>query len=741
MTRSSALGADPSAGLPAALVEPDYQMIAEMIPHIVWMAAPDGTMTYFNRRGTDYTGQSRDERHGWDKTGLAHPEDVEQAVGDWEFATRTGTPYELDCRIRRFDGEYRWHAFRANPLRDAHGAITMWVGTATEIESRKELEISLRHSERNTNETLAVLESVQAAAPVGFLYTDRDLRIVRINDTLARVNGAPAAEQIGRTVQEVQPATWSTVESAYRRALSGEASLSVDLSGPSAAEPGRLQHWLVSHYPLRVNGEVVGVGNLTVDITRRVEAEEALAANLAAIEYTATHDLLTGLLNRDGLREGIRTAASTAEASPGEYAAVLVLNLEGFRAVNATLGHRAGDQLLEQVARKLRHTMVAPDVSLARLNNDGFGILLSHLDDPTEAAIIAAELHDVLQGGAYSVQGVQLSVEATIGIAGMPDHGRDGDLLLQRADLAAYRAWQQGDLLAVYDDTVDRHDVSGLGLLVELRRAIENDELVLYYQPKARLDTGELTGVESLLRWNHPTRGLVPPNEFIPVAENTALMEPLTEWVLRHAIAQAAAWRDAGRSVPIAVNVSPRSLLVGDLPGTVQRLLASAALPAELLKIEITETAIMTDHDRATEVLGRLQAIGVSTAIDDFGAGYTCLGYLSTLPVQALKIDMSLVQDMLENDKSKAIVDSIISLAHKLGLSVIAEGIETPAAWGTLGRLGCDEGQGYHLSRPMPAADAVRWMAARDANSTPSTRVPSKVRHARSRHGRLAAAG
>jgi diguanylate cyclase (GGDEF)-like protein len=439
-----------------------------------------------------------------------------------------------------------------------------------------------------------------------------------------------------------------------------------------------------------------------------------LRRRLLAREHEAGHDPLTGLLNRAALRDRIRRLVSTSQPTDGRWAAIMVLDLDGFKAVNDTLGHPAGDTLLTQVAQTLCASIRPGDV-VARLGGDEFGILLSALPDSAKAEAIGRQLLDRLRQGSYTVDGIELSVDASIGIALIPEHGRDVDLLLQRADVAMYQAKGARAGIAIYDEATDPHDITELGLLAELRRAIESDELVLYYQPKARLETGDIVGVEALIRWQHPLRGLLSPDAFIPLAENTGLMAPLTEWVLRDAIGQAARWRETGLMLPVAVNLSPRSLLDGDLPATVLRLLADAGLPADLLELEITETAIMTDPDGAVRMLRHLQAMGLRVAIDDFGTGYTSLSYLKQLPVHTLKIDRTFITDILENTKDQAITESIIALGHKLGLSVLAEGIENAEVWARLNNLDCDEGQGYHLARPMPSTDLLQWITARDA--------------------------
>jgi diguanylate cyclase len=454
-----------------------------------------------------------------------------------------------------------------------------------------------------------------------------------------------------------------------------------------------------------------------------VVALVAFRRRLLAGEFKALHDSLTGLPNRAALRRATDLAIADAQDEDGRHAALLVLDLDGFKAVNDTLGHPAGDSLLVQVAASLS-SYVRPSDLVARLGGDEFAILVTDLPDKARAEAVAVNLLARLSADAYSVNSIELSVDASIGVAILPDHGRDVDLLLQRADVAMYQAKRSNAGVMVYDEASDPHDVTQLGLLVELRRAIEQDELTLHFQPKTDLRTGDLEGVEALVRWQHPTRGLLPPGAFIPLAESTGLMQPLTEWVLRHAIAEAARWHDSGLMIAVAVNVSPRSLLDRDLPRTMLRLFADAGLPAHLLELEITETAIMTDPTRANLLLRELQAMGVRVAIDDFGVGYTSLAYLKSLPVHTLKIDRCFVAEMLHSEKDLAIVESVINLGHKLGLTVLAEGIETEEVLDRLKRLRCDQGQGFHLGRPMPTEQLDEWITARllqrRAVSTPS---------------------
>jgi diguanylate cyclase (GGDEF)-like protein len=439
-----------------------------------------------------------------------------------------------------------------------------------------------------------------------------------------------------------------------------------------------------------------------------------LRRRLRLREHRATHDVLTGLLNRAGLAAAMRAPVASASAERGRVAALLMLDLDGFKSVNDTLGHPAGDALLIQVGQALRDSCRTGDL-IARLGGDEFAVLVSGLPDASTAQAIASVLLSRVREGSYVVHGIELTVDASIGLALIPAHGRDVDRLLQRAAVAMFQAKRSRAGTTTYDEVRDPHDVAQLGLLAELRRAIRGGELVLHYQPQAWLASGDVAGVEALVRWQHPTKGLLPPSAFVGMAENTGLMRPMTDWVLDAAVHQAARWRDQGMPLSVAVNISPHSLLDGDLPATVLDTLAARGLPAGQLELEITETAIMTDPDRAVQVLQHLHAMGVRVAIDDFGTGYTSLSYLKQLPVQTLKIDRAFISDLLEDSKDEAITESIIALGHKLGLCVLAEGVETADIWQRLQDLNCDQVQGYHLARPMPADDIAGWLQARMA--------------------------
>jgi diguanylate cyclase (GGDEF)-like protein len=429
--------------------------------------------------------------------------------------------------------------------------------------------------------------------------------------------------------------------------------------------------------------------------------------------HQALHDALTGLPNRTLFRD--RVDQSIREARRGSFGcAVLLMDLDRFKEVNDTLGHHFGDRLLVALAVRLGSALRESD-TLARLGGDEFAILLPSLPEP-DAVLHAVERVTAALEQPIVIDGVPVAVEASIGIARYPDHGTDVDVLLQRADVAMYAAKEAHATYAVYDATQDDYSPSRLTLIGELRRAMEQREIVLHYQPKVDLNSGLITGAEALARWQHPERGLLPPSEFIPFAEHTGLIIPLTHYILDTALGQCSEWRDAGSPLSVAVNLSTRSLLDSTFPERVGELIEKWDLEPSALELEITETMIMHDPIRAQETLSRLSEQGIRLAIDDFGTGYSSLAYLNRLPVDEIKIDRSFVLDMVQSD---AIVQSTIDLGRNLGLTVVAEGVETQEALAQLRALGCGQAQGFYLSRPLPPDAFARWMYERNSHAVP----------------------
>jgi predicted signal transduction protein with EAL and GGDEF domain len=376
---------------------------------------------------------------------------------------------------------------------------------------------------------------------------------------------------------------------------------------------------------------------------------------------------------------------------------------------------------LVEIGRRLRETLRCSD-TVARLGGDEFGVLISKPRGKRDVAVVIEKIRAALEQPVI-VDGLGLPAEGSIGIAMYPRHGGDVETLLRHADVAMYAAKDEKAGYVFYDMSRSESDPARLTLVSELRRAIEQRELVLYYQPKAALSSGAVRSVEALLRWNHPTRGLVGPDEFIPLAQQTGLIKPLTLYVLDEALEQCRAWGREGMELGVAVNLSVRNLLDAEFPDQVRRLLDKHGVDPGLLELEITESTVLSDPVRTKRVLDKLDAMGVSLSIDDFGTGYSSLAYLSQLPVNEIKIDRSFVMNMTECDNDAVIVRSTIDLARNLGLQVVAEGVETERAWDELSELGCTLAQGYYLSRPVPAPELTQWLRRRPQQAGAAGRI------------------
>jgi diguanylate cyclase (GGDEF)-like protein len=441
-------------------------------------------------------------------------------------------------------------------------------------------------------------------------------------------------------------------------------------------------------------------------IMRRVTVR--LRRQMEEIEHRALYDQLTGLPNRSLFRDRVEQAILAARRERGS-AGVMFLDLDHFKEINDTLGHEAGDILLQVLADRLGGEMRESE-TLARLGGDEFAILCK--GSVSDASLLAERLHRSLQEPVL-IRDFPLEVAMSVGIAAFPEHGEDVDSILRHADVAMYLAKEARAGTAVYDSEQDMNDAARLALAGELRRAIENEELVLHFQPKAELESGCIVGVEALVRWQHPERGFIPPNEFVPIAERTGLIKQLSRYVVAAALRQCSVWRAAGLDVHVAVNLTIPDLLDLELPDLIGGLLAETGVRPDQLELEITESTILADPFRVRQVLTRLNEMGLRLAIDDFGTGYSSLAYLRRLPVQTIKIDRSFVMDMCENDSDATIVRSTIDLGRNLGLEVVAEGVETQEAWDALRAQGCTLAQGYLISRPLPAGDLTELLHER----------------------------
>jgi diguanylate cyclase (GGDEF)-like protein/PAS domain S-box-containing protein len=569
------------------------------------------------------------------------------------------------------------------------------------------------HARRAQAQAIARFRTLFDGASLGILRLDADGAAVEVNPALEQMLGAGADELIGsrfsahliaehrQTVDELLAETVA----GHRECFTLEARCATKAGGVLWAHVRAVAEQREDDAPVRV---VAMIEN----ITERKRAEEELIRQSELNEHQALHDPLTGLPNRLLFGERIDQAIRHAERNHTKLAVVL-MDLDRFKEVNDSLGHSAGDHLLANVGERMRDAVRGSD-TVARLGGDEFGLLLPELTDGDGAVPVVTRIRAALERPVY-VHSLPLAVEASIGIALYPDHGTDAQSLIQKADVAMYDSKRDNASHTFYDEGSHEYDVTRLTLVAELRRAIAGRELILHYQPKAALESGDVRSVEALLRWVHPQRGMVFPDSFIPIAQETGLIGPLTLYVIEEALRQGREWRDSGLDLSISVNLSTRNLLDRDFPSQVAALLRRWGMGPKWLELEVTESSMLANPTRAKAVLNELSQLGLRLSIDDFGTGYSSLSYLRQLPVDEIKIDRSFVMAMGEQAGDAVIVRSTVDLGRNLGLEVVAEGVETRDAWNTLRALGCNTAQGYFLSRPVSAGELTAWLKARPA--------------------------
>ncbi len=566
-------------------------------------------------------------------------------------------------------------------------------------------------AKRDQVEALARFEATFAGALTGMMLLDLEGRIIDSNRALQELLGQGPNELAGRRASDfVHPDDRREARAAYQRMVAGGES-SLRMQNRFVSRDGGVVWVDASASIVRDSDghESFAVGMIQ-DITQRKETEAALLAQAELNEHQALHDSLTGLANRTLFRSRIAQAVKV-ERSPGLGAAVLVIDLDGFKEVNDSLGHAAGDDLLMELGRRLCASVRVSD-TVARLGGDEFGVLLPYASVSHDVRRAVERMHSAIEEP-IALQGLSLSLQASIGVALYPDDGKDVETLLRCADAAMYHAKADRSGWAFYDSRLVRYDTARLTLMGELRRALDQHELVLDYQPKATLADGKVHSVEALVRWKHQVRGIIPPDDFIPMAEQTGLIKPLTLYVIEEALRQCWSWQDGGLRLAIAVNLSARTLVDVDFPTQVAELLERCRVEPSLLEFEITESAMLVDPRRTKQILERLSGMGIRLSIDDFGTGYSSLAYLKRLPVSEIKVDRSFVMNMDDDEDDATIVRSTIELGRNLGLDVVAEGVENQEVWDRLKALGCTAAQGYYLSRPVPPSELQDWLLKR----------------------------
>jgi diguanylate cyclase (GGDEF)-like protein/PAS domain S-box-containing protein len=642
---------------------------------------------YYSPRYCDMLGYTPEEFGATGESWLSrlHPEDRALAGKRLKTLVEERIPhYESSFRLRHRDGAYRWLHFRGRMLLDDAGQPSRFIGTASDISQRRADEDSLRQA-------AAVFDSTQE----GVLVTDREQHIVHVNPAFSRITGYSADEVLGKLPSMFKSGRH---DDAFYQSLWH----ALDSRGT----------WSGEVWNRRKGGEVFPVwqcirsirdenGNLSHYVAVFSDVS-AIKHSQHELDYLAHHDALTALPNRLLFGERIEQAIQRVRGEQ-RRGALLLLDLDHFKIVNESLGHNTGDQLLKLIGERLGEA-VGANVTLARLGGDEFGLLSSDCAEADQASQLALELLDSLSQP-FTVDGQTLFIGASIGISLFPDDGDSVEQLLRNADSALFRAKSSGrQTFSFYSQDMTAQAQQRVRLEAELRQALEQGELCVHYQPIHRLDDRRMIGAEALVRWQHPERGLVPPGEFIPVAEDSGLIGAIDAWVLEQACNQMRRWQAQGLLLEfIAVNVSSRLFSRGELDLRVERVLHETGLDPAQLELEVTESAVMDDPRRAEELLTQLHHLGVRLAIDDFGTGYSSLARLKSLPVHKLKLDQSFVRGLPRDSKDAAIAHAVITLGQSLGLRVLAEGIETEEQATYLREIGCLFGQGYWFGRPQPA--------------------------------------
>ena len=626
---------------------------------------------------------------------VVHADDQEHLCRAWQGHLKRGTPYDVSFRARTKTGDYRWFHSRGQAVWDETGRAIAMAGVIHDITGKREAEARAEEGQQR-------FEKVFHLSPVPTSLTVlADARILDVNEAFHSYFGYAREELLGRTTVEVGIHVDSAAREVVVRRLLAEGKLR-DAELPVRIASGEVRNVLVSADVVDFMGDTCALVTFR-DITDRRRYE-------ARIEYLATHDELTGLPNRTLIRDRVANGLARARRE-GTQLAVMFLDLDRFKVVNDGYGHPFGDSLLRAVARRLTDLVREGD-TVARLGGDEFLLLLPDLRRSADAYVIAQKIVDAFERG-INVGGRDIHVNTSVGVALFPQDGQDVDTLITNADVAMYRAKEMGGALyQFFNSEMSRETARRVQLETHLRTALSRGEFQMRYQPKVDIRTGRITGCEALLGWNHPD-GAIPPSQFIPVAEESGLIVPIGDWVLRTACAQANAWGHAGLgSVAVAVNVSARQFLRQDVVSWVLETLDATQLSPDRLELELTESVIAEDPEKVAATMRVLREHGVRFSIDDFGTGYSSLSYLKRFPVDSLKIDQSFVKNVGTAADDEAISLAVISLAHSLRLTVIAEGVETGQQRDFLRRHGCDEGQGYLYSRPLPAREFAEFIAA-----------------------------
>jgi diguanylate cyclase (GGDEF)-like protein/PAS domain S-box-containing protein len=663
----------------------------------ITISALDMHYVQVNDKYCDVVGYSRDELLRMSVRDVNLEENMEDAT-DYRRKLFSGEirSSAREKQLRCKDGSRVWVSMATSVIRDENGAPKYFISVIEDVSERKRAEAALRESEEQFHQLANNIPQI-------FWICDaRQKEMIYVSPAYAHVTGQPIdalREDARRWLEAVHEEDRERVRSARIAAANGKYDEVFRVVRPD----GTIRWVRDRAFPIHnAQGKVYRIAGIAEDITDMRESEERLL-------YLAHYDNLTSLPNRVLFYDRLKQALSQARRNEWVIA-VMFLDLDRFKNVNDTLGHGAGDLLLRQVSERLAACVRSGD-TVGRLSGDEFSIVLSNLAGPDDASLVAQKIMATFTKP-FNLYGKEVFVSASIGITLFPADSLDQDILIQNADTAMYRAKELGrNSFRFYTPEMNARALEKLSLESSLRRALERQEFLLYYQPKASLSTGEVIGVEALLRWHHPELGLVSPVEFMPMLEETGLIVATGEWVIRTACAQIKAWQQAGiAAVPVAVNLSARQFQVKDLGVAIANILAEEGIRHDLLELEITESSLASNSEEAAETLAYLNSLGVRVAIDDFGTGYSSLSRLKGFPLDALKIDGSFVRDITTDANDAAITRAIITMAHSLELAVVAEGVETEEQLIFLDANGCDQIQGYYFSTPLPAEECTAFI-------------------------------
>lgn len=688
----------------------ELQLLLDSMRSAIWYMDRWGMVQHGNQKAAEWMPLDRamgrsflEVMPDWDDVAERHRE-IMQVI-------RTGTPRLGNLESRCVDEAVCWYRVDKIPTYDIAqevSGVLLVISDVTEVmvkeRALKESEARYRAFIANSSEAMYRFD-LSPAVDVND-SASRQPELIFSRATLAECNHATAKlfgahspkELVGLPMEQAVPKVVSSQLQVF--VVNGYRLEDVDVEYITA--DGLKKSIQISAIGIVENGYLIRLWGTTRDVTEKKRY-------LDRLEYQATHDSLTLLPNRNKLYQDLEVCLR--DRKQDQKVALMLLDLDRFKEINDTLGHQAGDKLLKQIGPRLEMELAEFPAVVARLGGDEFAILLSRIRNNQQAVVIGHRVLDAIRQP-FELEGLHTEISVSVGIVICPDQAQDVSTLMRYADVAMYHAKTERIGVSIYQAKHDPHTPKRLALMSDLGRAIRGSQLELYYQPKIDIKRRLVYGFEALLRWNHPEMGFIPPTEFIPLVEMTELIHPMTLWVIESSIVQAKKWQAMGFDFSVAANLSAQNLLGDSLSERIEVLLEHYDLPPEKLEIEITESIIMVDPERALKVLKAIAALGVTLAIDDFGTGYSSLAYLKRLPVQTLKIDRSFVTGMLDDEQDQIIVHSTINLAHNLGLRVVAEGVEDDAVLSQLSDLECDRAQGYFIAKPQPVAELDKWLAS-----------------------------